>query len=125
ALGALALAPTADPPGPPTPPPGPHPGPPSHQPPQRDWVGELSNQPLGRIKIELLKRGVEIYLTLPAVLLGQHLAPLPRAQLKPLKFTLSHGAAAVWIELEARPRLKIDTRTAPGHRPPARAPPPL
>src|SRR4030095_1473049 len=31
---------------------------------QRDWVGELSNQLLGRIKIELLKCGVEIYLNL-------------------------------------------------------------
>ena len=30
---------------------------------QRDWVGELSNQLLGQIKIELLRRGVEIYVT--------------------------------------------------------------
>jgi CheY-specific phosphatase CheX len=79
---------------------------------QRDWVGELSNQLLGRIKIELLRCGVEIYLNLPAVLLGQHLAPLPRAQLKPLKFTLAQGAAAVWIEIEARPGFKIETETA-------------
>jgi CheY-specific phosphatase CheX len=76
---------------------------------QRDWVGELSNQLLGRIKIELLRCGVEIYLNLPAVLLGQHLAPLPRSQLKPLKFTLGPGAAAVWIEIEARPGFKIET----------------
>src|SRR5512138_690170 len=26
---------------------------------QRDWVGELSNQLLGQIKLELLRRGVE------------------------------------------------------------------
>jgi CheY-specific phosphatase CheX len=84
---------------------------------QRDWVGELSNQLLGRIKIELLKCGVEIYLNLPAVLLGQHLAPLPRAQLKPLKFTLSNGAAAVWIEIEARPGFRIDTGKAAEHGP--------
>jgi len=76
---------------------------------QRDWVGELSNQLLGRIKIELLRCGVEIYLNLPAVLLGQHLAPLPRSQLKPLKCTLGDGAAAVWIEVEARPGFKIET----------------
>ena len=79
---------------------------------QRDWVGELSNQLLGRIKIELLRCGVEIYLNLPAVLLGQHLAPLPRSQLKPLKFTLGDGAAAVWIEVEARAGFKIDTGKA-------------
>jgi len=86
---------------------------------QRDWVGELSNQLLGRIKIELLKCGVEIYLNLPAILLGQHLAPLPRAQLKPLKFSLSNGAAAVWVEVEARPGFKIDTAKAAEHGPSA------
>jgi CheY-specific phosphatase CheX len=78
---------------------------------QRDWVGELSNQLLGQIKIDLLRRGVEIYVNLPAVLQGQHLAPLPRTQLKPLKFTLANGAAAVWIELEAREGLKIEAAT--------------
>jgi CheY-specific phosphatase CheX len=76
---------------------------------QRDWVGELSNQLLGRIKLELLRCGVEMYLNLPAVLRGQHLAPLPRTQLKPIKFTLATGAAAVWIEVETRPGFKLDT----------------
>jgi CheY-specific phosphatase CheX len=86
---------------------------------QRDWVGELSNQLLGQIKIELLRHGVEIYVNLPAVLQGQHLAPLPRRQLKPLKFTLANGAAAVWIELEARAGFKIEpaTRTDEGPAP--------
>jgi len=78
----------------------------------RDWVGELSNQLLGQIKIDLLRRGVEIYVNLPAVLQGQHLAPLPRSHLKPLKFTLAHGAAAVWIELETREGFKIESATA-------------
>jgi CheY-specific phosphatase CheX len=74
---------------------------------QRDWVGELSNQLLGRIKLDLLRWGVEIHLNLPAVLLGQHLAPLPRSQLKPLKFALANGAAAVWIEVDVGPGLKL------------------
>ena len=87
---------------------------------QRDWVGELSNQLLGQIKLELLRYGVEIYINLPAVLLGQHLAPLPRAHLKPLKFTLAKGAAAVWMEIETRPGFKLqaaapqDPGPAPG-----------
>ena len=75
---------------------------------ERDWVGELSNQLLGQIKMELLKRGVEIYMNLPAVLHGQHLAPLPRAQLKPLKFTMAQGAAAVWIEIETGPGFRLE-----------------
>jgi len=84
---------------------------------QRDWVGELSNQLLGQIKIELLRHGVEIYVNLPAVLQGQHLAPLPRSQLKPLKFTLADGAAAVWIELETREGFKIEAATREGDGP--------
>ena len=84
---------------------------------QRDWVGELSNQLLGQIKIELLRRDVEIYVNLPAVLQGQHLAPLPRSQLKPLKFTLADGAAAVWIELETREGFKIEAATREGEGP--------
>ena len=84
---------------------------------QRDWVGELSNQLLGQIKIEMLRRGVEIYVNLPAVLQGQHLAPLPRSQLKPLKFTLADGAAAVWIELEAREGFKIEAAASAGEGP--------
>jgi CheY-specific phosphatase CheX len=83
----------------------------------RDWVGELSNQLLGQIKIDLLRRGVEIYVNLPAVLQGQHLAPLPRRQLKPLKFTLANGAAAVWIELETREGFKIESATGPDESP--------
>jgi len=83
----------------------------------RDWVGELSNQLLGQIKIDLLRRGVEIYVNLPAVLQGQHLAPLPRRQLKPLKFALANGAAAVWIELETREGFKIEAATREGDGP--------
>jgi len=86
---------------------------------RRDWVGELANQLLGQIKIELLRWGIEIYLNLPAVLLGQHLAPLPRAQLKPLKLTLAKGAAAVWVEAEAAPGLKIEADPAEGGGPSA------
>jgi CheY-specific phosphatase CheX len=75
---------------------------------QRDWVGELSNQLLGEIKMRLLRRGVQIYMNLPSVLHGQHLAPLPRAKLKPLKFTVADGAAAVWIEIDTAPGFKIE-----------------
>lgn len=67
----------------------------------RDWIGEISNQLLGRIKRHLLARGVEIYLNLPAVLRGEHLAPLPRQKLKPMRFRSPHGEIGVWIEVEA------------------------
>jgi hypothetical protein len=81
---------------------------------QSDWVGELSNQLLGRMKIELLRRGVEIYIHLPAVLRGQHLAPLPRTELKPIKFASGVGAVAVWIEIETKPEFKLGQSVSEG-----------
>jgi CheY-specific phosphatase CheX len=86
---------------------------------QRDWVGELSNQLLGRIKLDLLRRGVEIYPNLPAVLQGEHLAPLPRSNLKPLRFVLAQDAAAVWVEVETRPGFKIEAGVDQGEPPAA------
>jgi CheY-specific phosphatase CheX len=74
----------------------------------RDWAGELSNQLLGHVKIELLRHGVEIYLNLPAVLRGEHLAPLPRKALKPLKFVAASGALAIWMEVEMGAGFQID-----------------
>ena len=73
----------------------------------RDWVGELANQLLGHVKLELLRYDVEIYLNLPAVLRGEHLAPLPRKALKPLKFVAAAGAVALWVEVEMAPGFQI------------------
>jgi CheY-specific phosphatase CheX len=81
---------------------------------RRDWVGELSNQLLGRVKHALLRHGIEIHSNLPAVLRGRHLAPLPRVDLKPLKFAVAGGAAAVWLEVDARPGLTIGRANANG-----------
>jgi CheY-specific phosphatase CheX len=68
----------------------------------RDWVGELANQLLGRIKLALLDHGVDIYLNLPAVLKGEHLAPIPRRVVQPMTFSAAEGVVGVWLEIEDR-----------------------
>jgi CheY-specific phosphatase CheX len=68
----------------------------------RDWVGELANQLLGRIKLALLDHGLDIYLNLPAVLKGEHLAPIPRREVQPMAFQATEGMVGVWIEIEER-----------------------
>lgn len=68
----------------------------------RDWVGELANQLLGRIKLALLDHGIDIYLNLPAVLKGEHLAPIPRREVQPMAFSSNEGLVGVWIEIEER-----------------------
>lgn len=67
----------------------------------RDWVGELANQLVGRVKAKLLTRGASIALSTPVVLCGIRLCPLPRSGLEPLSFLTPHGRVVVWLEVEA------------------------
>jgi hypothetical protein len=67
----------------------------------REWIAELSNQLVGRIKNKLLARGAEVYVTTPVVLGGEHLAPLPRYELEPMLFVTEGGTVFLWIEVEA------------------------
>jgi hypothetical protein len=84
---------------------------------ERDWVGELSNQLLGHVKVRLLRRGVEIYAHLPAVLRGRHLAPLPRVELKPLRFATLGGVIAVWLEVDLGPGFEMKPEDDDAERP--------
>ena len=66
----------------------------------RDWVGELANQLVGRLKSKLLARGVTIALTTPVVLSGVRLQPLPRSSVAPSVFDSPSGRVLVWLEVE-------------------------
>src|SRR5215472_15675587 len=52
----------------------------------RDWIAELSNQLLGRIKRQLLERGVTIEMCTPAVLRGERLSPMLPGEVMPTLF---------------------------------------
>jgi hypothetical protein len=66
----------------------------------RDWVGELTNQLVGRLKSKLLARGVEVFVTTPIVLSGVRIEPLPRNRREPFIFSSSAGEVLVWLEVE-------------------------
>jgi hypothetical protein len=66
----------------------------------REWIAELTNQLLGRIKNKLLPRGVTLHLSTPIVLRGQHLAPMPHAELRPFAFVCEGGHVCVWFDSE-------------------------
>ncbi len=68
--------------------------------PIRDWMGELTNQLVGRIKAKLLSRGVRVAMSTPIVLRGEHLRPLPRKNLPPMAFSVESGLLLLWVELE-------------------------
>jgi hypothetical protein len=66
----------------------------------RDWIAELANQLIGRVKLKLLTCGVTVTMTTPLTLSGVQLTPLPRLGQEPLVFESQRGSALVWLELE-------------------------
>jgi CheY-specific phosphatase CheX len=74
----------------------------------RDWIAELSNQLLGRLKMKLLACGVSVKVTTPLALSGVQLTPLPRLGQEPLAFSSERGAALVWLELETEEGFALD-----------------
>ncbi len=66
----------------------------------RDWVGELANQLVGRLKAKLMARGATIALSTPVVLRGVRLSPLPRTDVDPVVFDSAAGKVLVWLEVE-------------------------
>ena len=66
----------------------------------REWIAELSNQLLGRIKNKLLVHGVKLHLSTPVVLRGVQIAPVSRAELVPFAFSCDGGAVVVWFDAE-------------------------
>jgi hypothetical protein len=67
---------------------------------RRDWVGELANQLIGRLKVKLLAYEINIALTTPIVLRGMRLQPLPRTTIAPTTFCCGNGRILAWIEVE-------------------------
>jgi len=67
---------------------------------QRDWVCELTNQLMGRVKNQLLTLGVEVLLATPAGLSGENLSPTPSKLRAPQVFAAANGFVCVWIDCE-------------------------
>ena len=66
----------------------------------RDWVGELANQLVGRLKAKLMARGATIALSTPVVLRGVRLSPLSRTDVAPVVFESTTGKVLVWLEVK-------------------------
>lgn len=66
----------------------------------RDWIAELANQLVGRVKMKLLGYGVSVTMTTPLALSGVRVTPLPRSGADPVSFSSQRGAAVLWLEIE-------------------------
>lgn len=79
----------------------------------RDWVGELANQLVGRLKSKLMARGATIGLSTPVVLSGVRLSPLPRTGgIDPVVFRSSSGRVLVWLEVEVEAGFQLGEERA-------------
>jgi CheY-specific phosphatase CheX len=68
----------------------------------RDWLAELTNQLIGRVKNRLLAFGTVIYCSTPVVLGGERIAPIESQPLGHL-FTADGGVVSVWFDTVIRP----------------------
>jgi CheY-specific phosphatase CheX len=75
----------------------------------RDWVGELANQLVGRLKSKLLARNVSIAMTTPVVLSGIRIEPLPRTSIEPAILDTATGKVLIWLEVEVDNAFRLDT----------------
>lgn len=66
----------------------------------RDWICELVNQLLGRVKNQMLTRGVQIFQSTPIALRGEQLSPILQHRLVAELFTAEGGAVGVWMDCE-------------------------
>jgi len=73
---------------------------PATNPSHRDWICELANQLLGRVKNQLLARGVEIFASTPIALRGEHLSPVLQQSLIAELFIAGGGVVCVWMDCE-------------------------
>lgn len=80
---------------------------------QGDWMCELANQLMGRVKNRLLTLGVEIHLATPAGLSGENLAPSPAMLRSPQVFAAANGFVCVWIDCEMAEGFELPTAISP------------
>jgi hypothetical protein len=75
----------------------------------RDWIAELANQLLGRIKNRVMRSGIEFYAMPPSVVSGHHLAPVTsEPDFRPWLFATRGGIVCLWIEVSAEPELELN-----------------
>lgn len=79
-----------------------------------DWIGEIANQLLGRLKNKLLGFNIELAMSTPVVVQGSHIK-IGTLHRKSTHLTFSHGenTLELWWDAEVDPALEISEEEAP------------
>jgi len=82
-----------------------------------DWTGELANQLLGRLKLDLMRRGVQLWMATPVVLRGVsvHVAS-SRTAVRKFRFDVDAGVFWAWLDLTLDESVDLESNetTGPG-----------
>lgn len=75
----------------------------------RDWMGELCNLTLGRVKVALARYGQNLGLSTPVAFTGEHLrlGAVQRNRTRAWDFRCPDGDVRAWIEVEHDPQLRL------------------
>lgn len=78
----------------------------------RDWVGELANRALGRVKIGMLRAGLEIQASTPVVLREISLSVVRTEEVRTFVLEHADGAIHLWVDYTPRDDLQPSDPTA-------------
>jgi CheY-specific phosphatase CheX len=75
----------------------------------RDWIGEMSNLVLGRIKVAFARRGVALGLSTPVALTGEHirLGAVKKSRTHAWDFGSPEGKVRAWLEVDFEPGVQL------------------
>lgn len=76
----------------------------------RDWIAELTNQLVGRLKNRLAAFDVDVFISTPLVIQGERLAPVMDGDAAPLVWSLGSGKAYGWIDVELKEGFELVER---------------
>lgn len=68
--------------------------------PVTQWLAELTNQVVGRFKNALVRRGADIWMSLPVVLSATRLTPAPWGGVVPIHLRVGGAPFTLWLEVE-------------------------
>ena len=73
-----------------------------------DWIGELANQLLGRFKVELLQRGVTLWMSTPLVLRGVSVRVVTGTdRVRRYNMKIGGGGVTFWLDFRAAPGIEL------------------
>ncbi|HEY0250583.1 MAG TPA: hypothetical protein VGC41_03610 [Kofleriaceae bacterium] len=76
------------------------------------WLAELTNQLVGRFKNQLLRRGVDVSMSVPVVLSATRLVPILQRAIAPIRLTVASGDMTVYLEVEGDLTLDLPDESA-------------